>query len=208
MRPASMFERALGIARKSLPAGHTEMGALLVNIGRYERLRGRPGRSADRLEEALQILERTLGADHIRTVAAVTALGELYVAQGRYESAEAMYRRALAAAGKEPGARSRSGGHDRQPGRRFAVRAAALRRPTALPARLADLEIAPARRKHYAKKLRELAATSIAPTAVRMMPAKPRRVRARSDDHAECISPAHEPIRRIVFRVPDQEENI
>ena len=85
------------MARKTLPAGHAELGALLVNVGRYERQRGRLAEAQAMLEEALQIMEKTLGTDHVRTVAARSALGELYTVQRRYESAEAAYRRVLAA---------------------------------------------------------------------------------------------------------------
>ena len=94
----ALFGRALDIARKSAAGPNIRIWArLLVNIGRYHRLQGRLAESQTVLQEALEILERALGADHARTLAAVTALGELYLAQGRYESAEAMYRRAVAA---------------------------------------------------------------------------------------------------------------
>ena len=138
----ALFERAQRIARKSLPAGNPELGALLVNIGRYHRLQGRLADAQGSLQQGLQILETALGPDHSRTLAAVIALAEVYVAEARYESADAMYRRAMAGLEKNQRPRCRAGGSHRQPRRHLPRSRPRYGGGATVPARAAHVEIA------------------------------------------------------------------
>jgi len=74
----ALFETAIKGARKSLPAGHWYTGVFLTKYGQCLTSLGRFGDAQTALSEAHQILSTSLGVDHDRTKAALTALISLY----------------------------------------------------------------------------------------------------------------------------------
>ena len=72
-----------------------EAGYLLTKAGWYLREQAQYTQAAPLLQQALTIVERSLGSDHSYLGVILNNLALLYRAQGRYEEAEPLYRRAL-----------------------------------------------------------------------------------------------------------------
>ena len=67
-----------------------------LRVGQIERVRGRLEAAHARLSAAIDVAEDRLGTDHPETGAALNAMGIVCKYAGRFEEAEAAYRRALA----------------------------------------------------------------------------------------------------------------
>jgi tetratricopeptide (TPR) repeat protein len=72
-----------------------EVGYLLTKAGWYLREQAQSTQAAPLLQQALTMVERSLGSDHGYLGGILNNLAQLYRAQGRYEEAEPLYRRAL-----------------------------------------------------------------------------------------------------------------
>ena len=86
-------------------AENSDIVKFYFNFGRFYRTHSRPGDAEKMYDRALVGREKTLGAEHIKTLEVVNNLGVLYFDQGRFEDAETMYRRAVAGFEKVPGAK-------------------------------------------------------------------------------------------------------
>ena len=86
-------ERALAIREQVYGPESASVGRALTTLSWYT---ADPSRRADLRERALPILERTLGPEHPEVAAALGNLGEVRVAQRRFDEADQLLRRALA----------------------------------------------------------------------------------------------------------------
>ncbi len=93
----TLFELAIKGARKSLPVGHWYSGVFLTKYGQCLTSLERFSDAQTALSKAHEVLSTSLGADHDRTKAAITAMVSLYDSWGKPDKA-AEHRAMLGAA--------------------------------------------------------------------------------------------------------------
>jgi len=83
-----LFRKALVLRRKTLPAGHLDLGYSLVNLGILLIDTDRPGEAEPLLREGRRIFQKALPQDHFLIANAASVLGACMAAMHRYEDAE------------------------------------------------------------------------------------------------------------------------
>jgi tetratricopeptide (TPR) repeat protein len=78
------------------PGSPTDQAGDLNNRAVSFRSQGRYAEAEPLFRQALDIMERTKGAEHLDVAVILNNLGELYYIQGRYAESEPLYKRALA----------------------------------------------------------------------------------------------------------------
>lgn len=98
-RGEPMLLEALAIRRRALGTDHPETLRNVGALGNHYARKGDWGAAYPYLLEALQVAERLYGPEHAQVVMMLNELGINLTAQGRYEEAEAHFRRGLAHVG-------------------------------------------------------------------------------------------------------------
>ncbi len=91
-----LLERALGIDRRILGAGHAETATTEANLAGLLVDTPRNDEAVRLATEALAVFRQTVGPDHPRTAVAASILGYAFEVKGDRSRAERMYRLALA----------------------------------------------------------------------------------------------------------------
>jgi tetratricopeptide (TPR) repeat protein len=88
-----LFEKALAIDEKALPANHPDLATDYNNLAGLYQAQGRFSEAEPLFIRALEILERRLGPSHPNTVTVGQTLAALLTSQGRADEASALLKR-------------------------------------------------------------------------------------------------------------------
>lgn len=90
-----LFESVLAIQKRTLPPGHTEIGANQNNLADIYRSVGQYAKAESLLKEVLANNEKIMGHDHPVVAITLNNLAIVYRFQRKYSEAESLYQRGL-----------------------------------------------------------------------------------------------------------------
>jgi tetratricopeptide (TPR) repeat protein len=93
---AEALLRQVIVVQRKAPSAAGDLSISLVTLGLVYSDMGRHAEAEPLCREALELAERTFGAQHLQTRTALRALGSLYRRMGNYENAEPLLERAIA----------------------------------------------------------------------------------------------------------------
>lgn len=90
-----LFESALAIQEKTLPPGHSDIGANQNNLADIYRSVGQYSKAEALLRKVVAANEKIMGPEHPIVATCLSNLAMVYRVQGRYSEAEELYQRAF-----------------------------------------------------------------------------------------------------------------